>query len=146
MKRKTLLLLLLLPSAAFAHDDEKLCKGQLFERLPAWVTEHDAWWLCRDAWTGQREDLRQLIGGIRECERQVVKRRGLKWVSRRYSFYVEPFGILEYTFPQHPTEDRFNNVEASHQEVEACQFQLATQVVPEVQRAAAHYEFCKGLK
>ena len=138
--KKLLLPLLLFPTIALAHDDQ-LCRGTLFDRDPAWVAEHDSWWSCNVAFHAQQVEYGRCLGAVRECESRLSKRK-----RRRYAAFDENPGVLNYAFPQHPTEDRFNNVEASHAEVEACEDQFARDIIPEVLRCSAKYQECRKLR
>ena len=132
MKNKLALLTVLIPSVALANDDTQLCRGMLFDRDPAWVVEHDSWWACNVALHEQQREYARAVGAIRERESMLTKKQ-----RRGYVPFVESAGIFNYAFPQHPVEDRFNNVEASHEQVVACEVQLGSDFLPEVWRAAA---------
>src|SRR5690349_10000129 len=119
--------LVLAVSTAYAHDDAPLCKCSLLERLPEWIVLHDEWWSCNVALHEQQREYARCLGAIREREALLKKK-----YRRRYTAYVENPAIFAYVFPQHPTEDRANNIPASQQEVDACNFQLAAHFLPEV--------------
>lgn len=141
MRLFLLLAWILLPVIAYAHDDQQLCRGMLFDRDPLWVIEHDAWWSCNVAFHAQQVEYGRCLGAVRELEARLSKKR-----RKGYQAFIENPGVLSYTFPQHPTEDRFNNVEASHAEVEACDNQLAAHILPEVLRCSAHLQRLRMMK
>lgn len=140
--KKMLLLLLLFPTLAFAHDDPTgLCKCQLLERLPEWIALHDEWWSCNVALHEQQREYARCLGAVRERESTLSKK-----ARKRYVPYQENKGIFSYVFPQHPTEDAANNIPASAEHVLACEVQLAADFIPSVLQCSAHLQYLRGLR
>lgn len=141
MKYCLFLLVVFTPIVAAAHDDAPVCRCSLVERDPLWIVEHDAWHTCDVAFRAQQAEYARCLGAVAERVSLLSKK-----ARRKYVPYFENPGILGYKRPQHPTEDKINDVEGSHAEVVACETQLGSQIIPEVLACSAHLQYLRGLR
>lgn len=140
MKYLILLALFLVPSLAFANECP-ICRCTAIERSPEWIPIHDGWWACNVSLHEQQREYARCIGGIRELESRLSKK-----ARKKYLPFVENLGIFNYSFPQHPTEDRINQIPESQAELDACEAQLGADFLPEVLRCSDHLRRLRLLK
>ena len=107
-----IMLALLLPSVALAHEECPICSCTAIETTAEWRNlGHDPWWSC-------------LKGQIRPQQAQyqscVDRVNLLSVLLKRAGVSANP-AIIEYNPGNHPIEDRVNDLEFALVSVEACQ-------------------------